>query len=131
MPRKRRTPQYCLHRSTGRAYTRIEGRWINLGKHGTPESQGKYHRLISEWHARGQAPPDDRNAEPSGFTVNELLIRYYRFCESHYGSRRTVVKRLSVVRFQPRLAWPETPWRGPWSYQTPVGPTTRRGDLQL
>jgi integrase len=53
MPRKRRTkPAYQLHKATGQARVRIDGRDCYLGAHGSPESKTLYQRLVREWMAR-------------------------------------------------------------------------------
>jgi hypothetical protein len=43
-----RDPKYRLHHPTGQAVVTIDQRDIYLGKHGTPESKAKYHRLLAE-----------------------------------------------------------------------------------
>jgi hypothetical protein len=46
MPRKRNLspPSYCLHKASGRAVVRIDGRDRYLGPHGSPESHAEYER---------------------------------------------------------------------------------------
>jgi hypothetical protein len=44
----KRTPSYCLHKATGQAVVRIDGKDSYLGKYGTPDSQSEYNRLVSE-----------------------------------------------------------------------------------
>ena len=41
MPRRKKgtPPSYCLHRQSGRAFVRLNGRQIMLGKHGSQESR--------------------------------------------------------------------------------------------
>jgi integrase len=78
----KRTPSYCLHKATGQAVVRIDGKDHYLGKHGTPESRAEYNRLIGEWFANAQSLPS--KAESDGFTVNVLLVNYWRWAEEHY-----------------------------------------------
>src|SRR4051812_42075222 len=63
MPRpKSLKPGYTLHKPSGRAYVRIDGKCIYLGTHGTQASRDEYDRVIGEWIARGRqtaAPPDE------------------------------------------------------------------------
>lgn len=54
--RPKRTPSYRLHTPSGLAVVTIDGKDIYLGRHGTPESEEQYHRLIVEWLANRQAP---------------------------------------------------------------------------
>jgi integrase len=82
----KRTPKYCLHKATGQAVVRIDGRDHYLGKHGTPESEAEYQRLIGEWHANGQTLRRDTGdaAGPCGLTVAEMLLAYWHWAEGHY-----------------------------------------------
>jgi len=52
MPRQRRRPMYTLHKPTGQARVRIDGRDFYLGEHGSQESRDCYDELISEWLTR-------------------------------------------------------------------------------
>jgi integrase len=94
-----RTPAYCLHRATGRAVVRIDGRDYYLGAHGSPESRRRYDALIAEWLANGRrlaarpatlasdATTGGASAPPSataGLSVNELLLAYDRWAEGYY-----------------------------------------------
>ena len=51
---KRRIPSYRLHKPSGQAIVRLNGRMSYLGKHGTDASRQKYDRLIAEWLAQGR-----------------------------------------------------------------------------
>ena len=48
-----RVPSLTLHKRTGQAYVRLNGRCHYLGKFGDPETQQKYHQVIAEWLAGG------------------------------------------------------------------------------
>jgi integrase len=75
-----------LHKPTGQAVVRLDGRDFYLGKHGTEPSQEAYHRLIAEWLTTGlhiPAAPDA--ASPAiDLTVNHLNLAYWRHAEQHY-----------------------------------------------
>ncbi len=77
----RRTPSYCLHKATGQAVVRIDGKDHYLGKHGSPESRAEYNRLISQWYANANSLPPSPSA---GLTITELLLRYWGWAEEHY-----------------------------------------------
>ncbi|MEZ5939772.1 MAG: hypothetical protein R3C18_00170 [Planctomycetaceae bacterium] len=47
---QRRVPKYALHKATGQARVRIDGKDIWLGKYGTPESMERYG--IDDQHPR-------------------------------------------------------------------------------
>ncbi|MCI0464670.1 MAG: tyrosine-type recombinase/integrase [Gemmataceae bacterium] len=78
----RRTPSYCLHRASGQAVVRIDGKDHYLGKYGSPESRAEYDRLIAEWLANGRSLPAATKA--GGLTVNEVLLQYWHWAEQHY-----------------------------------------------
>ena len=50
MSQPRKQPRYCLHKSSGQARMRINGRDVYLGPHDSPESHERYERLMREWH---------------------------------------------------------------------------------
>lgn len=49
---KRSKPAYSLHKATGQAQVRINGKDHYLGAYGSPESREIYEDLIAEWFAR-------------------------------------------------------------------------------
>lgn len=80
--RKKSTPSYRLHKSTGQAVVTIDGRDYYLGRHDSPESHEKYNRLIAEWLLRGcHSPPA---AAGSSLTVAELAVKYLAHAETYY-----------------------------------------------
>ncbi len=85
--RPRRIPSYRLHKPTGLAVVRLDGRDYYLGSHGTPGSHEKYRRLISEWLANGGQIHVDRRAHGvvgDDITINELLVSFWGFAETYY-----------------------------------------------
>jgi integrase len=79
---KNHTPSYCLHKGSGQAVVRIDGKDHYLGKYGTAESQQEYDRLIAEWLAAGRRLPA---ASPGdGLTINELIVSYWTWAEKTY-----------------------------------------------
>ena len=92
MPRSRATvPKYCLHKASGRAVVRIEGRDIYLGPHGSDESYSAYQRQIAEWQAlrnessrRQKALPQQNGSQPA-LTVAQVLVRYHQFALDYYS----------------------------------------------
>src|SRR5271170_7348444 len=61
----------------------LDGRYIYCGPYGSAEAKQKYDRLIAEWLANGRCmpPPESKN---TGLTVEELLLRYWRYVETYY-----------------------------------------------
>lgn len=94
MPRPRSTaskpPSYCLHKASGQAVVRIDGRDYYLGKHGSHESRQEYDNLIGKWllsRNNGQAEtpePVRRLDDPS---VAEVIEQFWRHAKGHYVKR--------------------------------------------
>ncbi len=89
MPNARtpKIPSYRLHKPTGLAVVRLNGRDFYLGKHSTPESRSEYERLIAEWLSNHrQLPGGARKVDIEGasLTINELFLAYWRFAERYY-----------------------------------------------
>jgi integrase len=78
----KRTPSLCLHKASGQAVVRIDGKDHYLGKYATPESEAEYNRLIGEWFASGRCLP--KPGASGGLTVNELILAYWGHAEQHY-----------------------------------------------
>lgn len=82
----RKPPAYRLHKPTGQAVVRLDGRDLYLGKHGTEVSHDRYRRLIAEWLTAGSAPSEKSPAQPrfADLTIHELVLAYWRHAEAHY-----------------------------------------------
>src|SRR5438552_2747891 len=86
-----RKPAYCLHKQSGRGLVVLNGRFVYLGKHGTPESLDQYDRVVGEWIARGRqselaanpATPDGRG----GITVAEVAAAFLNHARGYYRDR--------------------------------------------
>ncbi len=89
MPRKPRVPSYCLHKASGQAVVRINGRDCYLGPFGSDESHAEYARLIAEWRSGRQdiaalASAASSVADPS-ISVSEVLLKYRDFAKRYYS----------------------------------------------
>jgi hypothetical protein len=82
MQRKPRvvTPAYCLHKSTGQGFVKLNGKPHYLGVHDKPETKQKYFRLLSEWELNGRQPI----APKEDMRVIDLIERYWQFAKSAY-----------------------------------------------
>lgn len=76
-------PSYLLHKPSGQARVRINGRDVYLGPHNSPESWQKYHELL----ARFPTPESRVNVitESDSTTVAELVARYMKHANSWYS----------------------------------------------
>ncbi len=92
MPRSANpVPSYSHHKPTGQAYVRIPNgsggrRVIYLGKHGSPESQAEYRRILAELQARPAVAsvPPAVGARSRDLTINEMLLAFLRWATTHY-----------------------------------------------
>jgi len=100
MPRLPSVPAYLLHRSTGQARVRIDGRDHYLGLHGSPKSRQEYARLMAErFRPGGGIPTTPSLFPPSNGTfggtinsagtsakipLNEMFVRYLNFADTYY-----------------------------------------------
>ncbi len=81
-----RIPSYRLHKTSGRAVVRLNGRDIYLGVHGTPESRAKYERVIAEWLAHNRQLPDEvqPRRNPCSLILSQLLLSYLQHAKAYY-----------------------------------------------
>ncbi len=90
MPRRPRVPKLCLHKPTGQARVLLKGRHVYLGKHGTPEADEKYRRIVAEFLRTDAVPAEValRAAAPAapatGRTIDEIILAYWTWAEGHY-----------------------------------------------
>lgn len=85
----RKIPSYRLHKPTGQAVVRLDGRDFYLGRHGTEESHEAYRRRIAEWLTHGPVSPPSHPDAPdlaASLTVNDLILAYWHHAEGYYRS---------------------------------------------
>src|SRR5437588_11693660 len=83
MPRKT-TPKYRFHKARNCAVVTINGKDHYLGAYDSPESREKYHRLVAEWLAARNLPPDSLAERAPSLTVADLILAYWKFAQSYY-----------------------------------------------
>jgi len=89
-------PGYCLHKPTGQAYVRFDGKAYYLGAHGSEESKERYSRLKAEWlvnrHAEKFQP-----AATGGPCIADICLAYLDYAEKYYrGSTEFVNLKLAI-----------------------------------
>jgi integrase len=75
------TPGYCCHRSTGRAYVRLNGRMIYLGPWKSAESRAEYDRVLREYLAHGRRTGSTVQGD---WSVEEIIAAYLPYVEGYY-----------------------------------------------
>lgn len=80
---KKTSPSYLLHKPSGQARVRINGKDIYLGPHNSPESWQKYHRLLAEY-STSESRTVVVNTEQR-LCVAALVAKYVEFAKVHYS----------------------------------------------
>ena len=79
---------YRLHKARNLAVVTLDGRNYYLRAFGSPETKDEYDRVVREWSANDRfAPPAKADAHAKadpGLTIDELVLRYWRFAEGYY-----------------------------------------------
>lgn len=89
----KRIPSYSLHKATGQARVRINGKTHYLGKYGTSESKARYDALIAGWLNGGD--PIIR----TDLTVGRLCIKYLNeHAVRYYVKGGQVTSEVSAIR---------------------------------
>ena len=100
--RRKGIPSYCLHRPSGKAVVRIDGRDHYLGPYDSPESRSEYDRVIAEWLARGRQPEfPEAESRVNSLSVNEVLLKFIDYDERYYRDGDQVSK--EVVNYKHAL----------------------------
>lgn len=90
MPRPRNAlPSYLLHKKSGQARVRIEGRDYLLGPYGSAESRVRYGEVIAQFASGLPVDPwadskKSASGRDSGPSVAELILSFLRHAETHY-----------------------------------------------
>ena len=88
MPAKRsaRIPRYRLHKPSGLAVVRLNGRDLYLGKHGTQDSHQRYEQVIAEWlsNQRQLVVRREQVESTNWLSVNELVRACFGHAETYY-----------------------------------------------
>ena len=77
-------PGYCLHKATGQAYVRFDGKPYYLGEYGTDKSKERYNRLKAEWLVNRHAAKFQPKAS-SGPKISDICNAYLDHAEKYYA----------------------------------------------
>ena len=94
---KKRTPRYLLHKATGQARVRINGKDLYLGKHGSPESRAKYDEVVAEWLR------DNREGHKHRLTIGELSLQYMAHAGMYYRKNGKPTSEISCIKIALRF----------------------------
>jgi integrase len=90
MPKTPAVPRLTLHKSSGQARVRFQGRDHYLGRYGEPETNERYARLIAELavqqqQSRATSTPAGPLGPQDDLTVSEMILVFLSFAETYYG----------------------------------------------
>ena len=91
-----RPRKYQLHKASDLARVRIKGRDIYLGKYRSPESEQRYHQVITDWLKNQDRVSHQDSARPIGTTnrvITELILDYLKFTPR--AVRATLTQRMN------------------------------------
>ncbi|MCC7418845.1 MAG: site-specific integrase [Planctomycetaceae bacterium] len=77
MPRPRQKPSYCLHRPTGQAYTRLNGKMIYLGEWDSARNRARYGEIVDEWALR-------ENPTGAVLSIDDLVLKFMAYARGYY-----------------------------------------------
>ena len=94
---KKRKPSYLLHKPTGQARVRINGKDHNLGEYGSRESRDRYDDLIAEWLVA--------NGDTTRHTlrIDDLALLYMQHAQTYYVKNGTTTPEVHKLRSVLRL----------------------------
>ncbi len=92
MARKPTPPSYCLHKSTGQAYSRVNGQMIDLGEFDTPESRQKYAGFVSDWSA------GNLDSYGKAVSIARLCVAYIKHSQSYYQKDGKQTSQVALIR---------------------------------
>ena len=86
-----KVPSYCLHKASGKAVVRLDGRDAYLGEYGSPGSHEEYERVIAEWRSgrNGRTVPPSHARRPADpecavLSVNQVILAFWKHAETYY-----------------------------------------------
>ena len=99
MGRSKGLPGYLHHKSSGRAFVRINGSNIYLGRYNSKESREEYDRIIQEWLVNDRRFSFVSNVSEQ-LTVDGLCAMYLKHARSYYrknGKETPEVNKIEVA----------------------------------
>lgn len=93
----RKPPKYSLHRASGHAKVRIDGKDHYRGPYGSEESKKLYDELIARWLCAGRKP------NSVNVTLNRLAVLYIEYAESYYRKDGNITSEVSSIRCALRI----------------------------
>lgn len=88
---RHKVPAYQLHRASGLAKVRIDGRDVYLGRFGSADSKEQYERLVHAWLLK-------QDPHRIALNVAELALEYLRYAKSYYVKNGQLTSEVASLR---------------------------------
>jgi len=85
-------PKYALHKATGQARVRINGKSIYLGEYGSEESRRRYDEIVTE-HMKATL-----NVSFHKLTIAQLCLAYVKHAKSYYVKNGRITSEVSNIQ---------------------------------
>ncbi len=89
---KKQQPKYALHKATGQARVRINGKSIYLGAYGSEESRRRYDEIVTD-HMKGTL-----NVSFHKLTIAQLCLAYVKHAKSYYVKNGRITSEVSNIQ---------------------------------
>jgi integrase len=88
----RKLPKYALHKRSGHARVRINGKDYYLGEYNSPESHEEYDRLIAKYVLKKLDPVRD------SVSIARLAVMYVEFAKGYYAKDGKPTSEVSIIQ---------------------------------
>ena len=89
---KKQQPKYALHKATGQARVRINGKSIYLGPYDSEESRRRYDEIVSDF-MKGTL-----NVSYHKLTIAQLCISYVTYAKTYYVKNGRITSEVSNIQ---------------------------------
>lgn len=89
---KKQQPKYALHKATGQARVRINGKSVYLGPHGSEESHLRYDEIVTDY-MKGTL-----NVSYHKLTIAQLCVSYVKHAKAYYVKNGRITSEVSNIQ---------------------------------
>lgn len=101
MAKKAKIPKYCLHKSTGQAYSRVAGKFVYHGEYGAEASKENYDKFVVSFLSAGRKLPQKNRISPGDVSITSLCLAYLKHAEGYgYSHKELEAYRMAIRRFR-------------------------------
>ena len=95
MSRQRKPPAYLLHKATGQARVRINGKDVYLGPFDSPDSKERYREVLQEWGCGERIV--------AAVSIGVLCLRYLDYAKGYYLKNGKQTSEVSAIQVAMRF----------------------------